>query len=279
MNPYTYHKPKKAAAREHAGPASSPKGGGSWLSEIINAKISSAIALAFVIFAAGAAGSIAAVASPEIAMQGSGAEQVQLVVHKAALKVLGVSIDQVIIDDSALEAGEPSGYVVAKPLAFDSNIGRWNFKINFGVENVNSPATLSIGNYIVQSGITASGTVETGYILKPNRVYQLSLWTSDLNSGKIKLAKFQIKTGKSQKTSKINPQPLACSQSELQGSALSPAASSEPVLCVKKENGEIACMPKQCETYGLKQKEAREGSTMGEQKEDYYKRAVSPPLR
>ncbi|MFA5991137.1 MAG: hypothetical protein WC794_02755 [Candidatus Doudnabacteria bacterium] len=279
MNPYTYHKPKKAVGQAQTGPTSSPKGGGSWLSEIINAKISSAIALAFVIFAAGATGSIVAVASSEIAIQGSEEAQVQPVVHSVNSKVLGVSIDQVIIDDSALEAGDPSGNVVAKPLAYDSNIGRWNYKINFGVENINSPATLSIGNYIVKSGITSSGTIETGYILKPSRVYQLSLWTSDLNSGKIKLAKFQIKTGKSQKTSPVNPQPLACQQSEYQGSVLSSTASSEPVLCVKKENGEIACMTKQCEPYELKQKEKQENSIMNDQKENYNKKPVPTPIR
>ncbi len=279
MNPYTYHKPKKAVAQKQVDSASSPKGGGSWLSEIINAKISSAIALAFVIFAAGSTGSVVAVASSEIAMQGSEEVYVQLVARSATPKVLGVSIDQVVIDDTALEAGEPSGNVVAKPLTYDSNIGRWNYKINFGVENINSPATLYIGNYVVKSSITASGTVETGYVLKPNRVYQLSLWTSDLNSGKIKLAKFQIKTGKSQKTSQINPQPLACSQSELQGSALSSATSSESVLCVKKENGEISCVSKRCEPYQIKQKKKQENSTMGDQKEEYYKKYTSPPTR
>ncbi|MBI5530788.1 MAG: hypothetical protein HY918_04840 [Candidatus Doudnabacteria bacterium] len=243
MNPYTYHKPKRmAVAASQDSPSGSPKGGGSWLSNIINAPINSAVALAFVLFAASATAGIAAIASPEIAMDNSSLPATHIVVSR----VLGESVTQPVIDDAALEAAEPTGYLIAKPVNFDATLGRWDYKLSYEVANLTGPAVLSIGSYAVQSNITASGTVETGYILKPNRVYRATLWFTDSAGQKVKLARVEIKTDKAQKPGKNDRKPILCPQTQVQGQVASSTPSTKPSLCVKKEDGTLACLPQQC---------------------------------
>ena len=240
MNPYTYHKPKKALAKDQA--ASMPKGGGSWLKEIINAPISSAVALAFVLFAASAVASMAALAAPEIAMDNYG----EVLYHSSSAKVLGDSTTLPVVDDAALEAVEPMGYFTAKPVSFDAALGRWNYKLNYEVANLTGQAVLTIGSYVVKSNIAASGTVETGYILKPNMLYRATLWLVDSSSQKVKLARVEIKTDKADKTLKNDRKPILCPQAQAQGQVASSTPNLKPSLCVKKEDGSLACLPPQC---------------------------------
>ena len=159
-------------------------------------------------------------------------------------QVLGVST--VAIDDSALEAADPSGSISAKPVSFDSSIGRWDYNLSYAVKNLSGSASLAIGTYVVQSGITASGQVETGAILKPAMVYHLTLWLVDGSGNRQVLTHFELKTPKSTGSAKSTP-PAPCPQTP---SSNTTATSSIPYgLCIKKDDGTVQCVPRFCGTH------------------------------
>ena len=168
MNPYVYSK------RRSRGPKMEPQQPPSiaqLVKHIVNAPIGTALAFAIVVFAAGSVMAMTAPAYEEIAMGDMSLSPVQIA--RASGHVLGDSTTAVI-DDSALEAQEPVAKISAKAGSQDPTSGRYNYTITYEVSNLSSAATLSIGNYVIKSGITASGTVETGSI--SNRPTSMKGW-------------------------------------------------------------------------------------------------------
>ena len=242
MNPYTYKKRSDNDPQPPAAPAMPMPPQSSWAKDIFNAQISSLVAMTFVAFAAGSVMAMTAAATPEVAMGGS--DSAVAVRHIQKPQVLGESTIQNIIDDSALEAGDPTGSLSVKPGNFDSTLGRWNFNISYSVSNLRGSATLSIGKYTVASNITASGSIDTGTILKTNMVYRVFLWSQDSSGAKQILAKTEIKTGKAKNSvsTEKNPRP-ACVPPQVSSNGTSTQPSS---FCVKKDDGSVQCAPPVC---------------------------------
>jgi hypothetical protein len=165
-----------------------------------------------------------------------------LLVHASHGKVLGDTITPNIIDDSALEAADPSATLSAKPADFDSTVGRWDYTITYSVSNLNGGGTLTIGTYVVAGNLTVSGTVDTGAILKPNTTYHVSLWGTDSSGNKQNLAHIDLKTGKAKGSSKTPPGTPPCAQP--QSASSTPIAA--PTFCIKKADGTIQCVPPVC---------------------------------
>ncbi len=201
-----------------------------WVKAVLTTGISSVVALSFILFAAGSVVAITSVAVPEITASGTDTTVPHSVRITRAPAVLGVStINAAAINDAALEATDPVGAIYAKPASFDSTAGRWDYNFSYKISGGSGPATLSIGTYVVASNIAATGTVETGAILKPNHTYRVFLWVQDLGGNKQIVAHIVIKTGKG--SAKL---PLPCLQTQIGTSAVSTIT----VPCAKTGEGD-----------------------------------------
>lgn len=246
MNPYVYSKRGKSKAAPAVAEAPTMA---NLARHLLNAPIGTALAFAVVVFAAGSVMAMTVPAYEEIAMGDMSFSPVQ--VAKASVgKVLGETTT-VAIDDTALEAVETSGEISVKAVAYDPSSGRWNYIIKYSVSNAGSGATLSIGNYVIKSGITEAGYVETGSILKPGREYRVMLWMND-GTGRQVLARAGIKTKKSDNTVKDNKIMTLCKlMDEKTTNSNSGSLKSEngkPVMCVLTKEGKTICPERaQCE--------------------------------
>jgi hypothetical protein len=236
MNPYVYS--RKAVQKAQSATAFKPTVS-DLAKHLASATVGTALAFAMVIFAAGSVASMTAVAYAEI-----GGASEPSVVHMAGLRphaeVLGDSTtiaSQTIIDDSALEAEEVSGGLLVKVGNFDASSGRFNVTITYKVNNLNSQAILSIGSYVIKSGITQSGSFETGAILKPDREYRAVLWTKG-EAGKEILAKALIKTGKGKVVEKNTQMFMLCKPTGNSSASSTPPASS---MCLVTKEGKVIC--------------------------------------
>ena len=129
MNPYVYSKraPRKMQESQQQDPSVS-----SLVKHLVSAPISSALAFAVVMLAAGSVASITALASVDIGngfnVQQDGPTRTASI--KAKAQVLGDSTiaPQVvsIVDDSALEAIDAQATLSVKPGTFDTTSGRFN---------------------------------------------------------------------------------------------------------------------------------------------------------
>lgn len=240
--------------------------GQNWFKDVCNAQISTAIAIAFVVFAAGSVMAMANIVSPEV---GSYADAGLAHTARAQTKVLGVTTP--VIDDTALEAADPSGKVSARPAGFDSTIGRWNYNLSYFVANLPSAATLTIGTFAVKSGITASGSAQTGPILKSGMVYHMSLWITDSLGTKEILARADIKTGKAKGPGNGDTGFLPCLP-PTQTSTSTPVGTSTPSsalgFCVKGQDGKISCSPRLCGSLTPKSGDSL-GSPLGQSQDNH----------
>lgn len=187
----------------------------------VKAEVSSLIALAVVIFAAGSVMAMTATVTPEVAMSQDTPNLAPAAVSHAAGQVLG----QTLSIDAQLEAGEASARLAAKPVNFDATSGRWDYTISYQVNNLADSAKLTIGTYVLKDGITTSGSVDTGNILKPAKMYRVGLW----DNGN-KLASLNLRTGKGQTIGQ-----LPCFQQSTASSTPSTSTSTPASLCGKPE--------------------------------------------
>jgi hypothetical protein len=238
MNPYTYRRRSEVAT-----PVPQDKG---FLRSVMTAKISSLMAFAIVLLAAGSTAAITPLATVEISQGQASVVSTKMPMQRAL--VLGAATSTpdttLTIDDSELEAGDPAGSLSAKPVSFDSTVGRWDYNISYKVSNLISSATLTIGTYVVTDSITASGVSETGAILKPSMTYYASLWGTDNLGNKEKLADLVIKTAKAKSGAKI-PRANLCVQPQASSTATSSATG---MFCLKTPDGKITyprevCLP------------------------------------
>ena len=162
------------------------------------------MAFAVIIFAAGSVASMTALAYPEIS-QGSEPVIAGNFTYSQREQVLGDSTTTnpslLTINDSALEAAGTFCKISAKPLSYDSSPGRWDYNISYSLPNFVGSATLDIGTYAIQQNITSSGTTETGTILKPGRVYHLTLWLTDQSGNQEGAIRYELKTAKAKSPS------------------------------------------------------------------------------
>ncbi len=193
-----------------------------------------------------AAGSTAAIIPLVTAQMNQGQEYaLGVTMHSSPSSVLGASTGTpdttLTIDDSQLEAGDPAGSLSSKAVSFDSTVGRWDYNISYKVSNLISSAALTIGTYVVNDSISASGISETGAILKPSMTYYVSLWGTDTQGNKIRLADLTLKTGKA-KTTKQAPANV-CVQPQSNSAATSTTTG---MFCVKTPEGKITCPHEVC---------------------------------
>ncbi len=231
MNPYTYSR---------GGQVSSPANDRGFFHTVFTAKVSSLMAFAIILLAAGSAAAITPAAMAEVNnSQEYALSMTTEPVHHP--EVLGESIvvtpTSVTINDSELEAAEPTGDVSVKPAGFDATVGRWNYKISYKVANVTNAVKLTIGNYVVMDNVTGSGDVETGAILKPSMSYRLSLWTTDSSGNKQILARAEIKTAKGKALANKEDSSKVCPPSQ-NGNTSTPTSA---MLCVKNVDGKVSC--------------------------------------
>lgn len=233
MNPHVYSRRKRVAVDPEP-PVATPSG--SLLKDIVHAKLSSAVAFAFVLFAAGSVASMTAVAYNDIVMlEGEG--NVQLVLINPRPMVLGESIvatDVVTVDDSALESVEPVIKIDAKPISYNSN-GRWNYKINYGTKNFTGSGQIKIGTYVVTSSVTEKGSVETGAILKPGTIYRVSFWGDGVKLQSIEL-----------KTPKAKSKPQECNKETVCPQINKGEGEDKKMLPPCSQNADKPCAPKPC---------------------------------
>lgn len=235
---------RRKSSRSEQAPSVPQLPASNWLKDVCFAPISSAIAIAFVIFAAGSVMAVASVSNAELMPTGEVA-----VHHQSHTMVLGDSTSQPVIDDAALEAADPMATLSAKSVNFDSTIGRWNYNINYTVSNLTGSATLYIGSFTLQSGITASGQTSTGAILKPGMVYHVSL----LGANSQVLARLDLKTsrGKTGSSDSSNAQncpipPPMQLNSGLTAPTSTPSTFSPGAFCIKTTDGQVHCTPPAC---------------------------------
>jgi hypothetical protein len=247
MNPYVYSKKRSSSRKSKRENSISLVSG--LAKHVFGATISTAMAFAIVVYAAGSVAAMTAVAYQEI---GGGADApvvVRVAQAKVTPQVLGETVSavpvlpQLIIDDSALEAQEPVAKISVKPSTYDSASGRWSYIIKYSLSNIPAGATLSIGNFPILSGLNASGAIETGAILKPGKEYRVSLWVTDSALGKQVLAKASIKTGNKKGSEDDQKIMTMCS-------AIKDGKKSEkPTMCqITKEGKTICPMPAECQT-------------------------------
>ncbi len=181
-----------------------PTPSGSLLKDIVHAKLSTAVAFAFVLFAAGSVASMTAVAYTEIASFDE-VSNVQVVMTHSRAQVLGeaVTIEPVVtVDDESLEVINPAVKIEAKSVSFNSN-GRWNYKIGYKTKNFSGSGKITIGTHVVTDTVSVVGSVETGAILKPGMVYQVSFWGIDSSGVLQRLQSIEFKTAKA-KSKKVS---------------------------------------------------------------------------
>lgn len=234
MNPRVSSRKKKSAFFSEPPAAAAPQQ--SLLAQLMNGPISSAVAIAIVVFAAGSTMAITALVYNEIALSTGEVPLAHHLSFSHSPAVLGESVTNIAatIDDAALEAGDPSAAISAKPLSFDSTAGRWSYSISYQLANVTSPATLSIGAFPVASNLTVSGAAQTGPILKPGRSYVVSLWAQDSSGLRQRLARTEIRTPKARASTTLPP---PCLHGDSSLSASSSTASLKPCpLPLKQEN-------------------------------------------
>lgn len=244
MNPYTFKKRGVDSGSAQNSPFSADFKKGSWLNAIVNARLSSAVAFAFVLFAAGSVVGMSSLFASESAVDDALVLSANIVSHKQSARILGETTTQNIVEDSALEAGDPSGELLASPLGYDTSLGRWNYKFSYTVENLTNSATMTIGTYVAQSGIVSSGTVETGLILKPDMIYHISLWTTDSSGAKQNLARLELNTQKAKKISDSGSGTFKCYPTQVKSTTTPSTAT--PSFCIKKQDGTVQCSPKLC---------------------------------
>jgi hypothetical protein len=266
------------------------------LKEAFLQPMSTAMAFAVVVFAAGSVVGMSALASAEI---GGGLDSLP-VAHvsqaRSMSQVLGDSttVPASIIEDSSLESAVSltTAKLSAKAVSFDPTTGRWNYTVLYSVSELSGTGSITIGTYVVTSGLTAnSGKVDTGAILKPSTKYQAAFWVTDGSGNRSVVARLEIKTGKG-KTPKegvmflINP----CLQSQGSSTPMSgmppfgqkdrPFGSSTPVtfqqgnasstpglmFCLENKEGKTIC-PKPPVCAGLLQ--GGKGDRMGQSHEPF----------
>ena len=247
MNPYVYTKRKQVA----------PPSAWSLVKSVFTDHISSVLAVAIIVLAAGSAMAVTVLAVPELAADNSAP-----VAHSFALgpmpQVLGDSTTAVaapVIDDSSLEAGVtiPTVRMQTKAVGFDSSIGRWDYVISYAVPQLTASGTITIGTYVVSSTLTAkSGKVETGAILKPSTTYHVTFWVTDASGNKAAAGMAEIKTGKAKSSNDhgvtfITP---CLNQTPGQGTSTPPvitpttnatSTSSGAMFCVKTKDDKMIC--------------------------------------
>jgi len=250
MNPYTYSKKaKKLADPEPMPPVPTPPAGPSaWqkTTSFFGASVSP-------LMVAG----ILMLSSASVFAAGFGVSQTDFYlgspslapIHNLHGKVLGASITatQPVINDAALEAANPSAGLSAQPATFNAGIGRWDYNITYSSSGLTGTGTLTIGSYVVASNLTAaSGTVETGAILKPNTIYYISLWNVDSSGNQQSIANIEIKTEKAKNQStKLPPVPCMMPQSQSSATASNSTAAA-PSFCIKQDDGTTQCVPVTC---------------------------------
>lgn len=228
----------------------------SFIRQLFLAPISSAIALAVVVLAAGSVMAMTVPASVEIAMANPDSFAYHHIKINDASQVLGDSTTTpAVIDDAALEAAYPAAGLSAKPVKFDATLGRWDYKFSYTASNLTEPATITIGTYVVQSGITASGSVETGAILKPNMVYHAAISTTDSSGNSQTLFILNLRTPNGKGKTTPVPCPEASGQSastnclpypclispRLEESASSSSGTTKPAICQKGSGDNTNC--------------------------------------
>jgi LysM repeat protein len=258
MNPYVYSRSKKVLAAAQGQPPSPVLLLPGLVKSVLTASVSSAMAFAIVILAAGSVASMTALAYSDVSQGGE-----PVVVHSFAFQpksmVLGDSTTvpaNVTIDDSSLEAAiAVSGKVTAKPLSYDATLGRWDYAVSYAVSNFTGSASLSVGTYVVQSGITTSGSSETGTILKPGTLYHVTLWLNDQSGNPLSALRYDLKTPKakassddSQGKSQVCAQLMASPQSGTVSTSTTTGLSlaNTPNICIKKDDGSMLCKPLAC---------------------------------
>lgn len=262
MNPYVYSKKRSLSRKSKRGNGISLVSG--LAKHVFGATISTAMAFAIVVYAAGSVAAMTAVAYQEI---GGGADspiELRVAQVKSVPKVLGETISvvpllpQIIVDDSAMEALEPVAKISVKPSTYDSASGRWSYIIKYSLSNLPSGATLSIGNFPILTELSASGAIETGAILKPGKEYKVSLSVSDAVLGKQVLAKAMLKTGSKKdstedqkvitmcnilKEGKMTEKPIMC-QITKEGKTICPQLAECTSMELEKKDGQKMMLPK-----------------------------------
>lgn len=237
MNPHTYQ-------RKHAEVPAQPSLSRVVLETFVKTPISSAIAFAMIVFAAGSVLAMTAVAVPQIAMGDDGGAIIHVAKAQVQTEVLDAStaVTAPIIDDSALEAVDPTASMSFKPASFNAD-GRWDYKIMYYASNLTGTGQLDIGTFVLSQNLNATGTVETGAILKPSHEYRVSFWEINSDGTKDKIQSQILRTPKG--SSKTEP----CYYNTL----LCPPIVPKPIPCPSTAMGTpgtaaINCLPPPCIT-------------------------------
>lgn len=241
MNPYVYSKRRGRRAQSAQVPQPAL---GDLVKHIVSATVGTAVAFAVVLFAAGSVASMVTVAYAEIggASEPSIVHVAQARRHSQVLGESTTSASQAIIADSDLEAGEAEATLFAKPGVFDSATGRWSAVISYSVTGLTGSATLSIGNHVIKNGITDSGSIDTGSVLKPGKQYRVTLWTADSSGAKQILAKIPIRTAKGKAINKENQMFLPCATAhEPLVATLKPSSTPPAIMCLMTKEGKMLC--------------------------------------
>ncbi len=230
-----------------------------WSKAIFLSPMSPAVAFAFVLFAAGSTVSMAALAYPEVSSAVDPSPYVAMRMP-AKTQVLGDSISvvsQTTVDDSSLEATNavPTAKISAKAVSYDSTLGRWNYNISYSVSGgLSGTGSITIGTYVLASGLTsATGTVQTGSILKPSMLYHVTLWVTDASGNNTAAAEFALKTkkaggseGGSSGTPCLQPQTPPSSPNSTTTASSTSSGLFMPGFCIKEDNGAVSCSPTSC---------------------------------
>ena len=100
--------------------------------------------------------------------------------------------------------------------------------------------------------ITASGSAETGSILKPGKTYFVTLWFNDQSGNQLSAIRYELKTSKSTGSSGVSQGSSSgqqCAMPQIpktQTSNASSTALSMPSFCIKNDDGTSQCAPISC---------------------------------
>lgn len=254
MNPYVYSKSKKSRKGQPVVNSPDPASLAGLAKSIFTSGISTYVAFALVLFGAGSVATMSALAYSEMTQPLAQAVP-RHVAYNIESRVLGDSTTapvQAIIQDSQLEAGAVSGKITAKPLSYDSTLGRWDYTISYTLSDFTGTGTLSVGSYAIAQGITASGSAETGSILKPGKTYFVTLWFNDQSGNQLSAIRYELKTSKSTGSSGVSQGSSSgqqCAMPQIpktQTSNASSTALSMPSFCIKNDDGTSQCAPISC---------------------------------
>jgi hypothetical protein len=137
----------------------------------------------------------------------------------------------------------------AKAVSFDSTLGRWDYLISYSINGSTTAASLNIGTMVLQSGLSGSGSVDTGAILKPKWLYHVSLSVSDPSGVSQTVARLELKTSKGKVANQTSGTPSyspVCSQGSSGSAVSSMASSTPPAFCIQKDDGSTVCAPPPC---------------------------------